>query len=140
MQIISVSPCMAFFAWLTESLQYWMIYFASLYSETPAFVRRRPQWVRSKSFTSRASSSRFICLITAVGVMNIRSATLLKLPASAAVRKVSSWGLYIGRLIPVSVYTLEYTANRKKLQMKCEKKLSFLSVSLFLCASSWARL
>lgn len=72
-----------------------MIYFASLYSDTPAFVRVSPRWVRSKSFTSRADSKRFICLITAVGVMNISSAALLKLPASAAVMKVSSWGLYI---------------------------------------------
>ena len=90
MRTISVSPCMAFLARLTESLQYWMIYFASLYNDTPAFVSVRPRWVRSNSFTPSASSSRLICLMTAVGVINICSAALLKLPASAAVRKVSS--------------------------------------------------
>lgn len=38
----------------------------------------------------------FICLITAVGVMYISSAALLKLPASATLKNVSSWGVYIG--------------------------------------------
>ncbi len=44
-----LSPsCMAFFARITESLQYLMIYFVSLYRENPAFVSFSPRWVRSK--------------------------------------------------------------------------------------------
>ena len=49
------------------------------------------------SFKSRLDSREVICLITAGGVMNSSSAALLKLPASATRRKVSSWGLYIMR-------------------------------------------
>lgn len=41
---ITFSPsCMAFFARMTESLQYWITYFASLYRDIPAFVSVSPR-------------------------------------------------------------------------------------------------
>ena len=94
-RITSASSCMAFLARVTESRQYWMMYFASWYIDRPALVSVNPRWLRSNSFTPRFSSSKLICLITAVGVIKLSSAALLKLPASATRRKVSNWGLYI---------------------------------------------
>ena len=61
----------------------------------PASVSFSPRGLRINSFKSRLDSREVICLITAGGVMNSSSAALLKLPASATRRKVSSWGLYI---------------------------------------------
>lgn len=45
--------------------------------------------------------------MTAGGVMNSSAAALLKLPASATRRKVSSWGLYI-RPPPYSCFFIGY--------------------------------
>ena len=91
---------MTFFALVTESLQYWMMYFASCAKDLPASVSWRPRWVRTKSCRSRFSSSRLICLMTAGGEINNFSAALLKLPHSATHRKVSNWGLYMGNITP----------------------------------------
>ena len=94
---ITLSPaCMAFFARVTESLQYWMMYLASWTRDRPALVSCNPRCVRTKSCRSKLSSSRLICLMTAGGEMYSRSAALLKLPASATQRNVSSCGLYTG--------------------------------------------
>lgn len=97
-RMMSVFSCMAFFARTTESLQYWIMYFVSLYRELPAFVRESPLWVLSKSCTPKSASSRLICFKTAVGVIYACSAALLKLPASATRINVSSCGLYIASL------------------------------------------
>ena len=53
MRIMFVSSCMAFFARVTESLQYWIIYFVSWYKDFPAFVRVSPLCVLSNNFTSK---------------------------------------------------------------------------------------
>ena len=79
----------------TDALQYRMMYRASLYSDLPASVSTRPRWVRVNSVSPSELSSRFTCLTTAVGVMYSVAAALLKLPASATHKKVSSCGLYI---------------------------------------------
>ena len=67
-----------------------MMYFASWQSDFPASVSVSPRWLRWNSWMLRLASSEVICFITADGVMNSSSAALLKLPASATWRKVSS--------------------------------------------------
>lgn len=102
MRMISSSFCMAFFARVTESLQYWMMYFASCARDFPASVICNPRCVRTKSCRSRFSSRRLICLMTAGGEIYSFSAALLKLPHSVTQRKVSNWGLYIRISTPLT--------------------------------------
>ena len=64
----------------TDSLQYWITYFASLYIEVPAGVTCNPRWLRSNNCNPRLLSSELICLITAGGEIYNFSAVLLKLP------------------------------------------------------------
>ena len=94
-RITSSDVCIASFALFTDSLQYPIIYFASLYIDFPASVTTSPLCVLENNCKPRLASSELICFMTAGGEMNSLSAALLKLPASTTHIKVSSCGLYI---------------------------------------------
>ena len=126
MRIRFAPSCMALRARTTESLQYCTMYFASCKSDRPAAVSASPLCVRSNSRTSRLSSSRLICLMTAVGVIYICSAARWKLPASATRRNVSSCGppyhrkpnRICGNHKPTTIYNESIAQAKSHLLMK----------------------
>ena len=141
-RIILLSSCIAFLALVMESLQYCIMYFESWYRECPAFVKCSPLCVRSNSLTPNESSSKLICLITAVGVIKDSSAALLKLPASATLINVSSCGLYITFHLP---YWNELSFLRKSIGLFAvlgiiQERPNFCIPSILLSSHSfWTR-
>ena len=93
---------MAFFARVTESLQYWMMYFASCAEIFPLPLSCNPRCVRTKSCRSRFSSRRLICLMTAGGGNIQLLCGLIKTATLGHTEKVSNWGLYIRISTPLT--------------------------------------